>query len=178
MSPQTTYQETPNVARLGGLAHAENTKKSTGYSDELIPFGRLVSYDAAFEKVKLPAAATDILDANTESRPVVGIAIATLDIEDQVANTLGVNNVNAAAYPIKNAIPILRDGDVWVWVEEAVVLTDQVFVRYTASGVNKPGNFRTDADTATAALLKGAKFVTETSGAGLAIVRLSLPQGN
>lgn len=174
---QTTYQETPDVGRLGLVAYAEHTKKSTGYSDEVLPFGRLVVYDAAHEKVKLPAAATDILDANSESRPVAGIIIATQDIENQVANTLGVANADVPSYPIAFALPILRDGDVWVWVEEAVVKTDQVFVRYTASGNNKPGNFRTDADTATAALLNGASFVTETTGAGLAVVRLNLPQG-
>lgn len=175
---QITYQETPDVGRLGQLAYAENTKKSTGYSDAVIPFGRLVSYDSAHEKVKLPAAATDILDANSESRPVAGIAIATLDIENQDTNTLGVNNANVPAYPISNALPILREGDVWVWAEQAVAKTDQVFVRHTASGVNKPGNFRKDADTANAALLKGAEFVTETTGAGLVVVRLNLPQGN
>jgi hypothetical protein len=173
---QTTYTQSPAVGKLGLLAYAENTKKSTGYSDAVIPYGRLVVYDAANEKVKLPAAATDILDANSESRPVIGVVIATQDIENQVANTLGVANANVPAYPIGFALPILRDGDIWVWAEEAVVLTDQVFVRHTASGNNKPGNFRQDADTANAALLNGAKFVTETTGAGLVVVRLNLPQ--
>lgn len=173
---QTSYSEEFDPAQLGMLADASENDVVSRYSDNPVPFGRLVVRDGADDKVKLPAAALDILDANSESRPVAGIAIMSQAIEEQPENTLGVADANVPAYPANYAFSVLQDGEAWVWAEEAVDPTDQVFVRHTASGNEKPGNFRQDADTANAAQLKGAKFMSTTTGAGLVKVRIKLPQ--
>lgn len=171
---QTSYAEQFTVGQLGQLADQGFTDKVSRYSAAVIPFGRLVALDTNPGKVKLPAAATDILDANSESRPVEGIVISTQAIQEQATNTLGVANANVPAYPIGYNFSVLRKGRVWVWAEEAVTPADQVFVRHTAAGNNKPGNFRQDADTANAALLKGARFMSTTTGAGLVLVEINL----
>ena len=49
-----------------------------------------------------------------------------------------------------------------------------VYVRYSASGTEELGTFRTDADTSDAAVLPGAKFTGQTSG-DLAVVELNQP---
>lgn len=175
MGFQTSYASAPSSAKLGMLDGIGPTDKVSGYSAAVQPVGRVVSYNAAQDKVKLPAAATDILDANSESRPVVGVVIAQLDIEDQAANTLGVAGANVPAYPIGRPFTVLRKGRVWVWSEQAVAPTDQVFVRYTASGNEVVGNVRKDLDTDKAALLVGARFATITTGAGLVLLELNLP---
>lgn len=175
MGFQTSYASAPDAAKLGMLDGVGPTDKVTGYGAAVIPFGRVVAYNAAQDKVKLPAAATDILDANSESRPVAGVVIAQLDMEEQDANVLGVAGANVPAYPIGRPFGLVRKGRIWVWSEQAVSPTDQVFVRYTASGDNVVGNVRKDADTATAALLKGARFATITTGAGLVLLEVNLP---
>lgn len=171
---QTSYTQNPAAGQLGLLADASDSNIVTGYSAAVIPFGRLVSYGAAQDKVILPAAATDILDANSESRPVAGIVVMSKALEEQPANTLGVAGADVPAYPALTAFGVIRKGVIWVWAEEAVVPTDQVFVRHTAAGNEVPGNFRNDDATATCALLKGARFLTETTAAGLVQVEINL----
>jgi len=171
---QTSYSQNPAAGQLGLLADSSPSRIVTGFSDAVIPWGRMVSYDAAQDKVKLPAAATDISDANSESRPVAGIVVASKALEEQPANTLGVADADVPAYPALTAFSVIRQGVIWVWSEQAVAPTDQVFVRHTASGNEKPGNFRKDADTANATLLQGARFMTETAAAGLVQVEINL----
>lgn len=173
---QTSYSDELTQAQLGMLSDARENTVVSKYATAAIPFGRLVVRDAADNKVKLPAAALEILDANSESRPVEGIVIATQAIEEQPTNTLGVADANVPAYPANYPISVMRKGEAWVWSEQAVSPTDRVFVRHTASGNEKPGNFRKDADTANAAQLKGARFASTTTAAGLVKVEIDLPQ--
>jgi hypothetical protein len=71
---------------------------------------------------------------------------------------------------------ILRAGRVWVEVEEAVAVGDAVYCRHAdGAGGTIEGQFRTDADTASAFEVTGAAWVSETAGAGLAILELNLP---
>ena len=175
MGFQTSYASAPDSSKLGQLDGIGPTDKVTGYSAAVMPFGRCASYDAAQDKVKLPAAATDVLDANTESRPAAGIVMAQMDLEEQVANVLGVAGANVPSYPIGRPFTLIRKGRVWVWSEQAVSPSDQVFVRYTANGDEKVGNFRKDGDTSKAALLKGARFATITTAAGLVLLEINLP---
>lgn len=71
-------------------------------------------------------------------------------------------------------ISVMFQGAIWVEVEEAVNEGDSVFFRHTASGANTEiGRFRTDADTATADQITGAKFASRTNGPGLAILELT-----
>jgi hypothetical protein len=67
----------------------------------------------------------------------------------------------------KAAGSLLRDGRIYVAVEQAVVAGDPVFVRYaTGAGGSQRGAFRKDADTATALLVKGAKYLTTQATIG------------
>lgn len=88
----------------------------------------------------------------------------------------GVDVTSAALNPgYKQGEPmtVLFRGFVWVNVEEAVTaFSDPVYVRHTASGSLTPGNFRRSAAGGQAFLLKGARFVTSTTGAGLAVLQL------
>jgi hypothetical protein len=171
---QTSYAENLAGAQLGMLGDAGFTDKVSRYSAAVIPYGRCVIFDTTPGKVKLPAAAADVLDANSESRKVEGIVLRTEAIEVQPDNVLGVAGANVPAYPIGYSMSILRKGRVWVWAEEAVTVTDQVFVRHTAAVNEVPGNFRQDVDTANAELLHGARFLTATAAAGLVLLEINL----
>jgi hypothetical protein len=76
-------------------------------------------------------------------------------------------------YSVNVPAPILRKGYIWVGVEGAVTEEAPVYARVTASGGNTVlGAFRADADTANAALVPNARFITSTTAAGLAIVEV------
>ena len=173
---QTAYAKQLTSGQLGMLGDASENNIVSRYAAAAIPVGRVVVFDTTNGKVKLPAAATDILDANSESRPVEGVIVHSQAIESQAANTLGVAGANVPAYPANYEFSVLRKGVIWVWAEEAVTITDQVFVRHTAAGNEKPGNVRNDAATVTCALLKGARFASVTTGAGLVLLEVNLPQ--
>jgi len=177
MGFQTEYTMAPDISRLGLVDGVGPTEKVTGYGDTVIPFGRVVVYGGAKDKVRLPASATDIADTNSESRPVVGVVLAQQDMENQPENTLGVSGANVPAYPATRPFSVMRKGRVTVWCEQAVTPLDQVFVRFTANGGNVQGNVRKDADgtTATAALLKGVRFADPITGPGLVILEINLP---
>lgn len=167
---QTTYLNEPTVPGAGVLGDSGDNDIVSRFSAAVIPFGRMLSYDAAEGKVKLPAAAGDLAFAALE-----GIAVATQAIEVQPTNTLGVAGINAPAYPATMAINVLKRGRIWVWTEQAVAKTDPVFVRHTVSGNEVVGNFRKDIDTANATDLGDkAHWETETAAAGWALVDLNL----
>lgn len=173
---QLTYATEFTEAQLGMLADASENNIVSRYSALPMPFGRCVIRDGADDKVVLPSAILDIEDANGESRKVEGIVVMSQAVEEQPENTLGVADANVPAYPANYSYSVMRKGVVWVWSEQAVSPTDQVFVRAIASGDEKPGNFRKDADTTNAAQLKGARFASTTTAAGLVKVEIDLPQ--
>lgn len=70
---------------------------------------------------------------------------------------------------------LLRRGRIWVPVEEAVAVEDDVYLRHTTNGGDTPGGWRTDADTANADRITQAKWITETAAAGLAILEINYP---
>lgn len=70
-------------------------------------------------------------------------------------------------------VDCIREGRMFVTVEEAVTAGDAAFVRFAAgSGGSQLGAFRKSADTATAVALPNAKFLTDGSSGGLAIVQV------
>lgn len=73
-----------------------------------------------------------------------------------------------------NLLTLVRRGRIWVYAEKAVTRDDAVYVRYTASGGNVPGNFRDDDDTSKALRLYGCRYLTETTGAGLVGLEIDL----
>lgn len=151
----------------------EGMKADSGFDDILsalaegvIPFGRLVRAGTDPDRQVIPlSAAGDI----TNKKLVRGVAIHTHAIE----STLGGSDV--PSYKDKAAVSYMRKGRVAVQVEEAVTPADPVFARHTSGGGGSEiGRFRTDADTASAAELANARYITSTTGAGIAILELNL----
>ncbi len=68
---------------------------------------------------------------------------------------------------------VIKEGEVIVEVEEAVLESDNVFFRHTAGAGENLGTFRTDADTADADQITNARWVSRTTGAGLAVLAIN-----
>ncbi len=71
---------------------------------------------------------------------------------------------------------LVRKGRVWVVVEEAVAVGDDVYFRHTAGGGGSElGAFRNDADTASCDQLTQANWLVGSSGAGVALLEVNIP---
>jgi hypothetical protein len=82
----------------------------------------------------------------------------------------GSDNFN---YEENSPMNVLDFGRIYVFCEDGCSAGDDVFFRHTASGGNTVlGRFRTDADTATADQIVGAKFETTVSAGEIAIIKL------
>lgn len=167
MALNTSYSE-----QAGGIAGliADNTDGmviESAYqaeaSDE-IAFGRMVQYTTGLVDPAKPPKALNLSGAPT----LLG-GVVVFGHEYERRTQLGDTGVKP-----KNLLSIMRRGRIWVPVEEGVDVTDDVYVRHTASGGNTPGSFRNDADTANAVRLYGAHFLKKTTGAGLTILEFDL----
>ncbi len=121
------------------------------------------------ETCKLPTASTDITNVGL----VLGVSHSSVSRDPNFPSGGTANTT----YQIGDSVELVYRGQVLVTVEEAVVPGDDVYVRYdTGSGGSQKGAFRTSADTSTAALLAGARYLTTAAIGGLALVDLNLPQ--
>lgn len=72
----------------------------------------------------------------------------------------------------KTEMGVLGHGTIWVATEDAVDPGDAVRVR--TSGTGQLGAFRAAQDTTNTAVLTGARWLTSTSGAGVALLELNM----
>lgn len=92
-----------------------------------------------------------------------------------VVHTHAVNNRELPgdeAVAPTHPLNLLKKGYVFVTVEDAFQPGDAAFLRHTANGTLTPGHWRTDADTARADAVTGARFVTGGSAGGLGVLFL------
>lgn len=158
---QTNYdlQSVNNISVKGGLADAGNTNKVTGVSAVEIEFGLgLVVLSTGV--LALPSGGSDIF---------AGVAMMKHKSQS--------NSSGDAKYAVGEAISLVKKGRIWVYSEVAVDPTLPVYCRYTANtGPTRPvGNFLVSVDSSKAFLVNGARWVSKTAAAGLAILELNLP---
>ena len=160
---QTSYDLEQPVAVNGLIADAAGLPKSVlTYNNPVdeIKFGRAVA--------KVSGDDNGVEKPDSSGAILVGVAVRDISVEE--GSTTAEN-----AYPATSAVGVMRRGQVWVQVEEAVTPDDAVFVRHTANGpLTELGIFRTDADTANAIALTTAKFMTSAAAGGLAVLDLNI----
>lgn len=110
---------------------------------------------------KVPATAANVLQAS--------------GVLQYMATELPPTDTTANDYAADTVVPIQNDGDIWVVCEEAMAVTDDVYVRRATGTGTQLGAVRTDADTATATLLPNVRVVKASTGAGVVLLRLNLP---
>lgn len=74
----------------------------------------------------------------------------------------------------KRMMGVMRVGKVFVIGEQAMAVTDPIFVRHTTNGGLTPGSFRKDADTANAIRIYGARVVQATTAAGILQIEIDM----
>jgi hypothetical protein len=81
------------------------------------------------------------------------------------------STLTEASYVDGEVVPVLEEGLIWVYTEEAVLDRDPVYVRVAAgAGGSVLGAFRNDADSASCVIVTGARF-RRNADAGCALAR-------
>lgn len=126
-----------------------------------------IAFGCAVQQVSGDDSAIELPDNG--SAIIRGVAVRDLAEENGSA---GADNT----FPVNSAVPIMKKGKIWVRVEEAVTPASDVYARYTVNGGNTQlGAFRTDADAGKAIQITQARFLSSTSGSGLALLEINLP---
>lgn len=161
---QIDYSQNPAVGYPGMIADTGPRHVVSRSNPSVpIPFGCFVSKGTDQDHVKLPTTSSEVTASG------VGFAIQDWSTEQVVADTV-------ATFPIKSAVPVMKQGRLWVVTEEAVNAEDPVFVRFaTGSGGTQLGAVRKSADTTTAVQLPGARFETSALALGLVQIIVNVP---
>lgn len=143
---QTTYNEAMAAAVVGQIVDCTNLRIDSKYAEGAIDAG---------DAVQIGTADTQVLTATTA---VYGVAIQHPTL------TLG-DTTGTAAYAQYDGVSVLREGRVWVAVDGAVAIDAQAYWDVAAQAFNSTAldNF----------IVTGGRFVTSTSGAGMAILEIS-----
>jgi len=156
---QTDYPTKMPIAFAGMLAddQTHDTVSRTNVSGAAIPFGVAVER-VADGTVQLPNASGD---------SIVGLT------QHSHAQRNGASGVPGAAIGNGDVCNVMRQGVMWVQTEGAVTQGGSVFVRHAANGGNTQlGALTGTDDSPFPRLLANARWLTSTTGAGLAQVEL------
>ena len=135
-------------------------KKDTYIASEEIPFGAGVVLDVSGQGLCMLPDADD--------NQFLGVALLDPTGPEGSASV-------DSAYPVEAAVCVMKQGDVWVRVEDTVTPGDPVFVRFTAgAGGTVLGRFRADADTASAFEVTNARWKTTADGSTTLYAKLEL----
>ncbi len=161
MGVQTSVEFQPTVGIPGGV-HGSDPMTRNRTAQVAIQAGLFV-VQGTEGKVKLPTTSAEVGK---------GLGIAPSRVHDSVFPSGGTPGVT---YQIGDTVGAVYRGTVWVTVEEAVGPMDPVYVRYDTGTGSQKGAFRKSADTSTAALLAGARYLTGALANGLALVDINIP---
>lgn len=159
---QTSYSVETAVGYAGMIADTGDRHVVSRVNPSvIIPIGCYVTKGTEDDHVKLPTTANEVTKGQ-------GVAI-----QDWLSESTPTGEL--PQYPVKSAVSVMRQGRVWVTVEEAVNADDDVYVRYATGTGTQKGAFRKSADTTTAAVLPGARYITSALANGLAQIELNMP---
>ena len=161
---QTSYSVDPALGFRGLLADPNTDSYMIPLANGAAAaqgFGIMVRRDATN-----PEDQFDIFSATGQTP--VGILVHTQAQQNQaLADPLGVSLLETAS--------VLRRGRIWVVVEEAITVGDDVYFRHTAGTGSEIGAFRNDADTASCDQVTNAQWLQGSTGAGIALLELNIP---
>lgn len=137
-------------------------------NQQAVGFGKFVVQDVESgqdQKAHLPYAAAQI----TGNR---ALGFAKHDHAVEQANPTS-NNVG---YETQASLPVIKKGQMYIEMEDAFTPVNDVYIRFVAgTGGTALGAARTDADTASAALLPSSRIRNSGTAGDLAIIDINLP---
>lgn len=162
---QQAYAFTHDALLEGQLSDIRNNTIVTRINETavVIPFGNGVVYDST---------GTNGLGAKTISATSdTFLGVNVLTYVDETARDAD----NRPGVKIDQAMNVVSEGAVAVYVTGAVTPASPVRVLYSASGTGKAGQFSHAFASGKTVRLAGARFLSSTTGSGLAILELNGP---
>jgi hypothetical protein len=188
MSQQTSYNDNPPPALAGLVRWTEGTRVWTKVASGSVPIGMLVKNGT--QSLSAPYPVNELADGGSAGTIVaytsaaisddplldseyVGVPILDLNRMAQSAGitTATQGSLTYSVYGDKQAVPVLRKGELWVLSENAVTQFADVYVRMTVATNNPVGQFSMSTGTGKVKFTHGRWLMT-TSGAGLALMEL------
>ena len=183
---QGDYPQELVVGHEGMLAdlQAYVSRSYRNQTGEAIPFGRLVATDDTSGNDVYAVQLADSAD------DIVGITIDSLTFEAvEGKNSAYTGNPTwlrtdaegneHVGYPDKQTLNVMSKGVIWVYTVEAVALGDDVRAYITDYSGTTPGadigRFGTTAVASNTVAITAARWLSETDGAGLALLELDIP---
>jgi hypothetical protein len=184
---QGSYPFTSVAAHEGMLANMNSydTLSGINQSSAALPFGALIQLDTTGGReenaVILSTGATNNLGILIDSFTFEGVASGNASY---LSTANGIPGTNLAAdgrpgYPQRKSLNILRRGQIFVFTTEAVNLGSPVRFWDTDHSGTVAGAFvgrfcTTQSTTRTTLITNGARWLTRTTGAGLAILEIEM----
>jgi len=167
---QTSVTTLPSESLLGMIYDSEESDIIYRQANAAVYLGLLCQFDASnMAGAGEPGMVKEITDSATSVPNWAGIPVWIAGKEPYpVANS-------KSQIADKGQVSLMRKGRIWVYVETAVDVTSDPWFRVLASGSDVKGQFR--AGTAAnfvqaSASGLNAKFITKTTGAGLAVLEI------
>ncbi len=180
---QGSYPLTHGVGHEGMIAdqQAYVTRSYRNQSGAALPFGVLVMTDNT-PTTNDPFA----VDIATGATGIVGLTVSSLTFEGAslgstyTPSPTPIYSDGRYGYADTSPVSVLSKGVVWVYTTEAIALGDAIRFWDTANSPTVAGAFlgrfcKTSSTTKTTAITAGARWLSETTGAGLVLLELDLP---
>lgn len=184
---QSSYPFTSVAAHEGMLGNMTSYDPFSGINQTgaALPFGALVQADTTTGRddnaVTLSTGTTGNMGILIDSFTFEGVASGNASYLSTSTGIPGTNlySDGRPGYSNRKAVNILRRGQIWVWTTEAVGLTDNVRFWDTDYSGTTAGSFlgrfcKTASGTRTTLFSNGARWLSKTSGAGLALLEIEM----
>lgn len=180
---QGSYLQRLDVGHEGMVADAQAyvSRSYVNQSGAAIPFGVLVATDNDPTSndpfaVQIATGATGIVGLSISSMVHEGVSAG----QAYVPSPTPVYSDGRIGYADKQVVNVLSKGVVWVYTTEAIALGNAVRFWDTAYSGTVTGAFlgrfcTSASSTRTTAITAGARWLSETSGAGLVLLEFDLP---
>lgn len=172
---QGTYPMTLNAGHEGMIADLQSYVARTGYNESgaVIAYGSVVTLNTSGTELsvkKIGGASETIMGIATDAHVFENSAGSIYTLASEDANGL-------IGYPATQPVNVLSKGVIWVYVNEAVPeLNSAVRIRHTTASSKYAGRFDVSADNGKTLLVTaGARWLSTTSGAGLALLEIDIP---
>jgi hypothetical protein len=166
--PQTNYLNLADGLRsyAGALVNAAEAEIYSGYNTDtvILPFGAALVKGTGDRDLILPVNGSSVL---------MGIAYATDTFEMRPGYSLNADNV--MGYPLANMVSYVRKGVISVRIDGPVTAGQTGWWRHTATGAERRGNWRADADTSDAVQVPQSRFLRSGVAGDIVPLSINLP---
>lgn len=167
--PQTTYNEFPAALVNGMVTENGPRKKVSRSAQTAMTVGTFCLFGTDGPSGPNPGQAKAIPDGTASLALALGVVV--FDSARSPYSTAIATSSGSGQYAIGETVPVLRQGEIAVYAENAVTQGNPVYVRCTAAGTDVNGQVR-DGAAANFVLHPTATFQSSTTAAGLALIEV------